>query len=163
MKKDGGFEVTKTRCVLSCHLMTAHGCCDSRVCVDLGLLMMTRAGIEFARSACRLILLACDSLRGLLTGTVFRGKGGDTPIFCITLGETVFTHADAIDTICEAFLHELSSNTIGHIVLCDGGWGDDSVAGAESLCTSTYICGGGHRHGTELLLLPITAVGKNVC
>lgn len=144
-------------------LIAAHSSGNSRVLVDLSFLVVARAGIELACSARRFVLLTSDSRGGLLAGTELGGKSGDTSVLSVTLGVTIFADSDAVDTGRVSLLSDLGAHTVGHIILCNGSWSDESVAGSKSFGTSGQVGGSGHGHFLELLFLTVAAVGENEC
>ena len=141
--------------------MAAHGGSDGRVLVDLGLFMVAGASIELASSAGRLVLLAGDGGSGLLGATELRSQCGDTAVFGITLGITVLTDTDAVDTALVLHGDELGADTVSHVVLGDGTRGDVSVASSHGFGTTGQEGSSRHRHGLELVLLTGAIVGKD--
>lgn len=141
--------------------MTAHRSGDSRILEDLAFLVVAGGSIELKRSAGGLVLLASDSGGGLLVGAELSGKGANTARFSVALGVTVLADTDTVDTRWVTDLGELSANTIGHVILSDGGRSDAPVAGTEGLGASHKEGSTGHGHVLELGFLTRAAVGKD--
>lgn len=73
----------------------------------------------------------------------------------------VFANADTVDTRGMSHLGQLGTDSIGHVILCDGGWCDVPVAGTESLRATSKIGSTRHGHLLKLSFLTRAVVGKD--